>query len=66
MAAALHAPLDVIVVRKLGVPRQPELAMGASARGASVLNERVMLAVAVSAADLAAVEAASERSWSAA
>ena len=29
VAAALGAPLDVIVVRKLGVPFQPELAMGA-------------------------------------
>jgi putative phosphoribosyl transferase len=31
VAAALHAPLDVLVVRKLGVPGQPELAMGAVA-----------------------------------
>ncbi|HLV03555.1 MAG TPA: phosphoribosyltransferase family protein, partial [Actinomycetaceae bacterium] len=29
VAAALGAPLDVVVVRKLGLPRQPELAMGA-------------------------------------
>jgi predicted phosphoribosyltransferase len=29
VAAALHAPLDVLVVRKLGLPWQPELAMGA-------------------------------------
>ena len=29
IARALRAPLDVIVVRKLGVPFQPELAMGA-------------------------------------
>ena len=29
VASALQAPLDVVVVRKLGVPRQPELAMGA-------------------------------------
>lgn len=29
VARALHAPLDVILVRKLGVPAQPELAMGA-------------------------------------
>jgi putative phosphoribosyl transferase len=28
VARALAAPLDVIVVRKLGVPYQPELAMG--------------------------------------
>jgi putative phosphoribosyl transferase len=31
VAAALHAPLDVLVVRKLGLPWQPELAMGAIA-----------------------------------
>lgn len=31
VARALNAPLDVIVVRKLGTPRQPELAMGAIA-----------------------------------
>jgi len=29
VAAALHAPLDVVVVRKLGHPRQPELGLGA-------------------------------------
>ena len=36
---ALRAPLDVVVVRKLGVPWQPELAMGAIAGGSvQVLN----------------------------
>ncbi|MGQ0718559.1 MAG: phosphoribosyltransferase [Pseudonocardiales bacterium] len=33
VALALGAPLDVIVVRKLGVPMQPELAMGAIGEG---------------------------------
>jgi putative phosphoribosyl transferase len=33
VAAALGAPLDVLVVRKLGVPFQPELAMGAIGEG---------------------------------
>lgn len=33
IAASLAAPLDVFVVRKLGVPHQPELAMGAIAEG---------------------------------
>ena len=33
VAEALGAPLDVLVVRKLGVPGQPELAMGAVASG---------------------------------
>ena len=40
VARALHAPLDVIVVRKLGVPFQPELAMGAVGEGGvRVLND---------------------------
>lgn len=38
VAAHLHAPLDVLVVRKLGLPRHPELAMGAVAGGASGLQ----------------------------
>ena len=33
VAAALHAPLDVFVVRKIGVPGHEELAMGAVASG---------------------------------
>ncbi len=33
VAAVLHVPLDVFVVRKLGLPGQPELAMGAIASG---------------------------------
>src|SRR5246127_6025131 len=33
VARALHAPLDVFLVRKLGVPGHPELAMGALAAG---------------------------------
>ena len=43
VAKALHAPLDVVVVRKLGVPWQPELAMGAIAGGsAQVLNKALI------------------------
>ena len=43
VAAALGAPLDVFVVRKLGVPFQPELAMGAIASGGiRVLNDDVI------------------------
>ena len=42
VARALDAPLDVLVVRKLGLPTQPELAMGAVASGGTrVLNEDV-------------------------
>ncbi|MFC6287429.1 phosphoribosyltransferase family protein [Nocardioides sp. GCM10027113] len=40
VAAALHAPLDVIVVRKLGVPFQPELAMGAIGEGGFTVENR--------------------------
>jgi len=43
VATALGAPLDVFVVRKLGVPGFPELAMGAIATGgAIVLNREVV------------------------
>jgi predicted phosphoribosyltransferase len=45
VARELHAPLDVFVVRKLGVPWQPELAMGAIAGdGVEVLNGDVVTA----------------------
>jgi len=43
VARALHAPLDVLLVRKLGVPGQQELAMGAIASGGvRILNEAVV------------------------
>jgi putative phosphoribosyl transferase len=43
IAVALHAPLDTIVVRKLGVPSQPELAFGAIASGGiRVINDDVI------------------------
>lgn len=43
VAMALRAPLDVFLVRKLGVPYQPELAMGAIAEGGVLLvNEEVV------------------------
>lgn len=44
VAKALHAPLDVIVVRKLGVPWQPELAMGAIAGGGVEVLDRHLIA----------------------
>jgi predicted phosphoribosyltransferase len=40
VARVLHAPLDVFVVRKLGVPGQEELAMGAVATGGVVVVNR--------------------------
>lgn len=58
VARAIHAPLDVIVVRKLGVPNQPELAMGAIGEdGIRVLNDDVIGITQVSERELAAVEA---------
>jgi predicted phosphoribosyltransferase len=55
VAAALRAPLDVIVVRKLGVPWQPELAMGAVGEdGAAVINDPVVRGARVTADELEA------------
>ena len=49
VARALEAPLDVLIVRKLGVPGQPELAMGAVASGGvRVLNEEILRQIRVS------------------
>lgn len=45
VARALHAPLDVLLVRKLGVPGQEELALGAIASGnIRILNDEVVQA----------------------
>jgi putative phosphoribosyl transferase len=58
VARALAAPLDVIVVRKLGVPDQPELAMGAiGEHDTRVLDERVVRMAGVSPDQLHGVEA---------
>ncbi len=57
VARALGAPLDVIVVRKLGVPFQPELAMGAVGEGdALVLNDTVIAETGVDSIRLAELE----------
>lgn len=43
VATRLQAPLDVLVVRKLGVPFQPELAMGAVGEGGvRVVNDSMV------------------------
>lgn len=56
IAAALGAPLDVFVVRKLGVPWQPELAMGAIASGGVLVrNEEVLGSLPAAAESLEAV-----------
>ncbi len=57
IAEALDAPLDVIVVRKVGVPGQPELAMGAIGEdGIRVVNDEVVRLTGASEADFARVE----------
>jgi predicted phosphoribosyltransferase len=58
VAAALDAPLDLILVRKIGVPSQPELAMGAVVDGADpiiVRNEDVIALAGIDEPGFAAV-----------
>ncbi|HEY4398617.1 MAG TPA: phosphoribosyltransferase family protein [Acidimicrobiia bacterium] len=58
VAQALEAPLDILVVRKLGVPFQPELGMGAVGEGGvRVLNADVVRQARVTESQLAQVEA---------
>jgi putative phosphoribosyl transferase len=58
VARALDAPLDVIVVRKLGVPFQPELGMGAIGEdGVRIVNDEIVAMARISEPQLAAVEA---------
>jgi len=62
VAADLHVPLDVFVVRKLGLPGQPELAMGAIASGGTrVLNPEVVEYLGVPASVIDAVAAEEQR-----
>jgi putative phosphoribosyl transferase len=58
VARALQAPLDLLLVRKLGVPGQEELALGALALGGEpVLNEDVVEEARLSAQEIAAIAA---------
>jgi putative phosphoribosyl transferase len=58
VARALSAPLDIFVVRKLGVPGQEELALGALASGGvRVLNSDVVQALAIGHDEIARVTA---------
>src|SRR5574337_867712 len=62
VARALEAPLDVLVVRKLGVRFQPELAFGAIGEGgARVINDAVVRAAGLRPNDMAAVEREQQR-----
>ncbi|MFF9392292.1 phosphoribosyltransferase family protein [Streptomyces griseoluteus] len=58
VAKALGAPLDVCLVRKLGVPLQPELGMGAIGEGGvRVINDEVVRAARVTPYEMSEVEA---------
>jgi putative phosphoribosyl transferase len=62
VAHALKAPLDVFIVRKLGVPWHDELAMGAIATGGvRVLNEDVVISLALGPEVIDAVAAREEK-----
>lgn len=62
VASYLDAALDVIVVRKLGVPWQPELAMGAIGEGeARVVNEEVAGALGLTESHIQEVEESERR-----
>jgi putative phosphoribosyl transferase len=54
VARMLGAPLDVLVVRKIGAPSQPEFAVGALARGVLHLDERTMAELGLDERDLEA------------
>jgi putative phosphoribosyl transferase len=61
VAQALKAPLDLIVVRKIGVPWQPELAMGAIAGRTPLLDYRLIGRLGISEEEVAAVVAKETR-----
>ena len=58
VAQALHAPLDILNVRKLGVPWHDELAMGAiGTGGVRVLNNDIVMSMGIRAEELESVMA---------
>ncbi|HEY3699529.1 MAG TPA: phosphoribosyltransferase family protein [Spongiibacteraceae bacterium] len=62
VAAALRAPLDLLLVRKLGVPNHEELAMGAiSSNHSLVLNREIIAQLRISEATVASTRAHEER-----
>jgi putative phosphoribosyl transferase len=62
VAKGLNAPLDVFIVRKLGVPGQEELALGATATGkVRVLNQDIITALGISDEVIESVIAKEER-----
>jgi putative phosphoribosyl transferase len=62
VARALEAPLDIFLVRKLGLPGQEEFAMGAIASGGvRLLNDEVVRVYGVRAAEIESIVAAEQR-----
>jgi putative phosphoribosyl transferase len=62
VAKILDAPLDVVIVRKLGVPHQPELAMGAIGEGGfRVLDQQIVAHAGVSEMEVGRVEQVERR-----
>src|SRR5438105_10336839 len=62
VARALGAPLDIFLVRKLGVPGREELAMGAIASGGvRVVNDEVVRALGITDEELDAAAAEEEQ-----
>lgn len=62
VAKALDAPLDVILVRKLGVPWQPELAMGAIGEGGvRVINRSIVRSLGIDEEEIEKVQRAEEK-----
>lgn len=62
VARALHLPLDVLVVRKLGAPGQEELAIGAIGEGGvRVLNEQLVRSLGLDGGDIDRIAAREER-----
>ena len=56
VARAFHLALDILIVRKLGVPSQPELAMGAmTSNGTVVFNSEIVSALHISEEAIASV-----------
>jgi predicted phosphoribosyltransferase len=61
VARGLRAPLDVLIVRKLGAPGQPELAIGAIGEGGvRVLNEGLIRGLMIPARDIDRIAAVEE------
>jgi putative phosphoribosyl transferase len=62
IAEALRAPLDVFIVRKLGIPGQEEVALGAIASGGvRILDQRILRALSIQPSDLERILEEAER-----